>query len=251
MIIGDFHYPKINYRFWLSQHGDNNSDFIGLGLTTRLSNLQKVNPTISQEVINLTSMNDAVVFIKNKISKLEKTDQDYLDIFDAINNWGGKTIQRGIIYSGITLRNNINIRNWFGCYKLSADLLGQKDNFLNGIAMMLKVPGLGVSFGSKHFAFWSYDNSRTAIYDSKISQILLRSRTPKKKDVLPFIESINTLANNHPEFCHNMMPNEIEKALFAFHKYYWTNSGFWLLNEAGEDYDVAIQINECFVTKLK
>jgi hypothetical protein len=129
-------------------------------------------------------------------------------------------------------------------YKDAANCLRQEENLIQGVVKMFQIPGLGVSFGSKHIAFWTFDNPVTAIYDSKISQILLRSKNPQKKDMLPFLNSINFLFQNHPEYCSSFTPKEIEKALFAYHKYYWSNNGEWLGRDFGHDYNVAIEWNE-------
>lgn len=243
----NFHFPPIDYRYWLSQHGDNDVGNNRLGLTSRLSNLKKNNSTISADVIELKSMSDAVSFIEKKVASETKTYQDYLDIFDAINNWGGKAIQRGIIYSGLTLRNKLDHEDWFAYYIKAANLLRQEDRVLEGIELMFSTPGLGVSFGSKHIAFWTYDNPVTAVYDSKISQILLRSENPKIKDMIPFISAINKLANEQSDYCDGLKPKEIEKALFAFHKYYWLNNGRWLGKVSGNDIDCAIEWNNRMV----
>jgi hypothetical protein len=243
MNIENFHFPPIDYRYWLSQHGDNDIGNVGLGLTTRLSNLRIINSSISQEVIDLNSMLEAVNYIERKVAVKTKNNQDYLDIFDAINNWGGKTIQRGIVYSGLTLRNNLEYKDWFANYINAAELLREEGGLLKGIELMFKTIGLGVSFGSKHIAFWTFDNPATAIYDSKISQILLRSKNPKTKDMVPFINAINMLSINHRIYCGNLNPKEIEKALFAFHKYYWSNSAKWLGLSSGNDFDCAVEWN--------
>jgi len=243
----NFHFPPIDYRYWLSQHGDNDVGNIRLGLTSRLSNLKMINSTISQDVIELKSMFEAVNYIDEKVAIKIKEYQDYLDIFDAINNWGGKAIQRGKIYSGLTLRNRLDYEDWFANYIKAANLLRQEDRVLEGIELMFSTPGLGVSFGSKHIAFWTYDNPITAVYDSKISQILLRSANPKIKDMIPFISAINKLANDQSDYCHCLTPKEIEKALFAFHKYYWLNNGKWLGKTSGNDLDCAIEWNNRMV----
>jgi hypothetical protein len=243
----NFHFPPINYRYWLSQHGDNDVGNIRLGLTSRLSNLKMINSTISQDVIELKSMFEAVNYIDEKVAIKIKEYQDYLDIFDAINNWGGKAIQRGKIYSGLTLRNRLDYEDWFANYIKAANLLRQEDRVLEGIELMFSTPGLGVSFGSKHIAFWTYDNPITAVYDSKISQILLRSANPKIKDMIPFISAINKLANDQSDYCDCLTPKEIEKALFAFHKYYWLNNGKWLGKTSGNDLDCAIEWNKKMV----
>jgi hypothetical protein len=245
--IDNFHFPPIDYRYWLSRHGDNIVGGTRLGLTSRLSYLKMMNSTISQDVIGLKSMPEAVKFIERKIASETKGEQDYLDIFDAINNWGGKTIQRGKIYSGLTLRNNLEYGNWFANYIMAADLLRQKERVLDGIELMFSIPGLGVSFGSKHIAFWTYDNPVTAVYDSKISQILLRSENPKIKDVIPFFSAIKKLADDQSEYCGNLMPKEIEKALFAFHEYYWLNNGKWLGKTSGNDFGCAVEWNKRMV----
>lgn len=243
----NFHFPPIDYRYWLSQHGDNDVGNIRLGLTSRLSSLKMINSTISQDVIELKSMFEAVNYIEKKVASETKSYQDYLDIFDAINNWGGKAIQRGIIYSGLTLRNKLDHEDWFAYYIKAANLLRQEDRVLEGIELMFSTPGLGVSFGSKHIAFWTYDNPVTAVYDSKISQILLRSENPKIKDMIPFISAINKLANEQSDYCDGLKPKEIEKALFAFHKYYWLNNGRWLGKVSGNDIDCAIEWNNRMV----
>lgn len=246
MNINNFNFPEINYSYWLSQHGDNNNNLNnGLGLTTRFMNLRQMYPQIgiSDEVIELKTMGQAVNFIEQKISNYPNlSDQDYLDIFDAINNWGGRMIQKGIIYARQTLRNNLDEHNWFENYKKAAHLL-QLNKLEEGIAVMLGIPGLGISFGSKHIAFWAFDNESIAIYDSKISQVLLRSKNPRKKDIIPFLSAIKDFSSNHSEICHNKTPQVIEKALFAFHKFYWTNDGVWLGNTQGEDLNLAIEIN--------
>lgn len=247
MNIENFHFPPIDYGYWLTQHGDNVVGNVGLGLTTRLSNLQIINSSISQEVIDLNSMLEAVDYIERKVAVKTKNNQDYLDIFDAINNWGGKTIQRGIIYSGLTLRNNLEYKDWFTNYINAAELLREEGQLLMGIELMFKTIGLGVSFGSKHIAFWTFDNPATAIYDSKISQILLRSKNPKTQDMIPFINAINNLSNNHVEFCGELTPKDIEKALFAFHKNYWSNGGVWLGLTSGSDFDCAVEWNRMMI----
>jgi hypothetical protein len=243
----NFHFPPIDYRYWLSQHGDNDVGNIRLGLTSRLSNLKMINSTISQDVIELKSMFEAVNYIEKKVASETKSYQDYLDIFDAINNWGGKAIQRGIIYSGLTLRNKLDHEDWFANYIKAANLLRQEDRVLEGIELMFSTPGLGVSFGSKHIAFWTYDNPVTAVYDSKISQILLRSENPKIKDMIPFISAINKLANEQSDYCDRLKPKEIEKALFAFHKHYWSNGSKWLGLKGGIDFDCAVKWNKKMV----
>ncbi len=243
----NFHFPPIDYKYWLSQHGDNDIGNNRLGLTSRLSNLKIINSTISDNVIELKSMSEAASFIEKKVASETISYQDYLDVFDTINNWGGKSIQRGKIYSGITLRNNLDFQDWFANYIIAAKCLRDRDRFVEGVELMFAIPGLGVSFGSKHIAFWTFDNPAIAIYDSKISQILLRSINPRMNDMMPFISAINKLANHHSDYFGRLSPKDIEKALFAFHKHYWSNSSKWLGLKGGIDFDCAVKWNKKMV----
>ena len=117
---------------------------------------------------------------------------------------------------------------------LDAVKLSRKGDVDAAINKFEEMPQIGVSFATKHLAFW-VDNVATPVYDERIAKMLL-GKKPAVKDYNSFREWASDLA---PKVG---LKNgiEVEKALFAFSNNYFDNS----LTKLNKEFQVDIDKDE-------
>lgn len=227
-------FPDINYDFWLL----NWTETIGNGKVYTNKNIEQyikfdgnIN-SCTKEIIELT-----------KLQKITKN--NVLRVIDLIYSWGGRS---GRMFYSQTK----------GSSSPREELEGNSEtyeNYLKGVALakegktesidkFISIKGIGSSYASKHSYFWSLNSDNPLIIvDSKIAGALgfstislLEKQSKYNQTVKSFIEKAQI------EFKEND-PSKVERALFAFHNFYFLNDNSGWKNEINfQDYNEAKKI---------
>ncbi len=206
--------PKINYLYWLNKWHEN----IG-------------NSTIRN--VSYSSFRGTLHECEEKILEIVKspnlTDEKILQAIDLINHWGGSESRYFYIdKKSKGLNNEIILKNPKNLITRPENLMiykkgieQAKKNQIKSAGTFLKIFGIGPSYMGKHAYFWS--GLELVIIDAKIagclgyksSQSLLNRNT--YESVVEFLNSIKEEEKlNHV--------TDVEKAMFAFHKNFFTNN---------------------------
>ena len=193
----------------------------------------KILETHAQKIAN------KIIVEKNEKNKLEY----YIEVFDTINAWGGAAIR--MFYNNEILLKDENktkgiprmhVGLWIKKYIKVVELIkkGEYDDALNIIYN--DIPGLGVSFGTKHIWFWSEffinnNLSKTEIatvYDERMAKLLF-GKAANAKD---YSNARNIYKEIRDELNKNLKidssntytSKDVERSLFAFSQFYFNNN---------------------------
>ena len=229
-------FPKIDYKFWLSNWGES------VGQKKAYTNKNMIEYIVFDGDIN-SCTNEIFDLVKS--SRTNKA--SVLRVVDLIYSWGGRS---GRLFYASTK----------GKFSPRKELETNEDTFskyLKGVALaqagksdsidqFCKVNGIGPSYASKHAYFWSINSENPLIIvDSKIAGALgykTIDELEKRHNYKNIVESFKNKAVDEFEEAN---PSKIERALFAFHKYYFlNNNNDWKNNIEGHDYDEALKLAE-------
>ena len=228
--------PKIDFKYWFNK---NQSDALienrFVSMITRISNIYNEDNKYKQsyfcdnktEISRLKNLNynelENEILIKiQKNNDVDKANEsEILEIFDLINIWGG--LQGGsnfynIKKDGSTTR--IQYKDWLEEYIKLIKKAILKDSSSYSDILAGKIPNLNMSFGSKHISFWSRKNGNEKcliVIDNKIAGVS-GVKKAKSADFKNIIQEVHNLEDKL-----NLEPQQIEKALFSFHSYYFDN----------------------------
>ena len=223
----------INFTHWLGKN-----TYYGSGpLNSSMRTAQTKMKNDFQIEYNFERCDDLIEEIENVISSYRTTLDEKLAIkaFDLIQLWGGGMGVKGFYYSGT--RQHLN--SWLPHYqdfinKIEVDTRNSEVLQL-ALTSLLKIKGIGMSFGTKHLRFWA----RLPIFDDRISLLLYSKKCKKVSDYAKFIQDIYLLSK-----ASSLDILDVEKSLFAFSQNYFMNDKLTLLNDKPEgiDSEVAMKI---------
>ena len=215
-------YPNIDYKYWLS----NWDESTGKGKVFTDKNIVKyikldkdmdINACES-EIIKLTTSNE-------KLSKSK-----ILRVVDLIYSWGGKS-GRGFYIKEFhdKAKNRISAReelesndNTFKKYLEGIDLA--KKGKTESLEKFKKIRGIGNSFGTKHSYFWSINSIYPLIViDSKIAGALGYKTIDLLEKNFDYQKILKSFVDKTELEFQEKNPIKVERALFAFHNFYFLN----------------------------
>ncbi len=193
--------------------------------------------------------------IHNK-SKSDDIEIKYLEIFDAINAWGGISA-KGMYNPKNTNNPNQTTRKtwklWIEKYIDAIEFIkmGETNKALEKLhkaevsAKKTGIENLGIAFATKHMWYWSDYylnmwekdvskkpnnsklNERYIVFDMRISKLLFY-KNPERITYIEALKKFKTIKNdlNKEIQNKNLKPfdnSDIEKALFAFSQFYFAN----------------------------
>lgn len=228
--------PNIDFEYWSKKNNffsDNElSETIKIGL-----NHARKGKLIGQilDSINVSSNKVLVDLIATRIQKydhiVEFTDDELLIIFDLIQGWGGRMGKTPYVkpQTGPTrLTWKPLAKTYRDSIAISFDNNFNYEHFLN---CLIQIPGIGVSFATKHMFFWTeYGPRRNAIpiYDARIKLLLCLSER-YAVDYKAFYMAMEKAAQ-----VSNITIGIIERALFAFSQNYFPNNSL-VINSTPKD----------------
>jgi hypothetical protein len=249
--------PQINFNYWHNKNVEDSNN-IGKGVVSMISKITKIynkDNTFKQayfcgnniEINRLKGLNynefenEILVLIRVNKSIQDFSDEEILRIFDLIQIWGGLTGGSNPYH----IRNNNSTRlgyqSWIKNYREL--VIKSIEREVESYEYVLKgnIPYLKMSFGSKHISFWSRrngDDNCLVIIDNKISGVS-GIKIASKANFKLIVENVKKIADEL-----NLMPYQIEKALFTFHKFYFDNSNskFNNVDINSVDYDKACDL---------
>jgi|688.fasta_scaffold70397_5 hypothetical protein len=251
--------PEINYLYWRKNYIEdieskkpknrtiNSLNNIRKQILNHLENKSILKTILIKDELENRSMkileNHAIKIAKKiQIEKIEKNKTEYyIEVFDTINAWGGAAI-RMFYNKKISLKDEnktkgiprVHVKLWINKYIKVVELI-KKGNYDDALQIIdIEIPGLGVSFGTKHIWFWSeffiknnFNKHEIAtIYDERISKLLL-GRTPKAQDYFNarmIYKDIRDNINKNLDSNNKFSSKDVERALFAFSQYYFNNN---------------------------
>ena len=149
------------------------------------------------------------------------TDDELLIIFDLIQGWGGKT-GRAPYVKPAEGPTRLSWKPLSQTYRDAIRICFNEDfDYSKLLTSLLKIPGIGESFATKHMFFWSeYGPRREAIpiYDSRIKTLLCLS----DRDAVDYHSFYVAMKNTAK--VQKLNVGLLERALFAFSQNYFPNS---------------------------
>jgi muramoyltetrapeptide carboxypeptidase LdcA involved in peptidoglycan recycling len=210
----DVDLPVINYEFWLDQWDKQ----IG-----------------AEKVYSNKNTKQFIVFdgntseCANKIVELTKEQnlnkEIMLRVVDLIYSWGGPSGR--MFYSSVG--NNLSPRKeleingaCFATYEKGVKLARAGDAKCKEIFKTIK--GIGSSFASKHAYFWSLSSQYPLIIvDSKIAGVLGYQTVEELERKVNYLEIVVKFKEKASVEFGDNDSSKVERALFAFHNYYFLN----------------------------
>lgn len=235
-------FPKIDYKYWLSQYDWNNLGTVP-GMITTMKNWKAIPDDVTPQNIADQIKEKIQYYIKEQDISVLKS------ICLYIQTWGGKSAgkhTRDIIHNWETLSYEIKYLNF-----VQLVLKGESVNSYSYLqSRESKIKGLGPSFIAKHICFWSGNGDRInglPILDNVIAKLIYASSESKQINYGQFISDFESFAQ-----VNKMKSSEVEMALFAFSGYYWgtgktaTKSFNQQIDSNSKDYDQACLIADRF-----
>ena len=250
--------PNINYNYWKDKADSNtenpeNGTFATM-VTTLKNNLPKGSiilkylndpkegdhsmKKIIDKAVKLADEYRDTTFYKNKdslnlppsvnessLSNFINQNVLLLGIFDAIMGWGGNSIR--MFYNNEN-SNRKKFEKWLHHYKEAIELVKEGD-FKTALHKFDDIPGIDISFASKHLWFWGFywksrgylsDKETTHVYDTRIARILFG----KKAEVTDYDLAEKEYSNIRKKYnLDDYSFSDIEKSLFSFSNQYFNN----------------------------
>lgn len=250
--------PKIDFNYWYNKNiEDSNNESRFVGMITKITKIYNENNIFKQayfcgnevEINRLKGLNynqfenEILSLIRDSKSIKDFSDEEILKIFDLIQIWGGLTGGSNPYQIKNNNTTRLDYQSWIKNYReLIIKSIERKvesyEYVLGG-----NIPYLKMSFGSKHISFWSRkeeDYNCLVVIDNKISGVS-GVKIASEANFKLIIENIYKIANEL-----NLMPYQIEKALFTFHKFYFDNSNskFNNVDINSVDYNIALNLKE-------
>ncbi len=254
--------PEIDYKYWRENYINDiesgnpkertkkSLNNIRGQILNHLTETDELYNILIEENFEKRTMKIIEIFAYKIAEKIEtsndsvKINNYYLTIFDAINAWGGSAIR--LFYNNkikIGIKNSEIIKgiprlhyNYWLNYYINAIKLIEKGEFDNALTIIDKnIPGVGVSFGTKHIWFWSeYFKSKTknenyevgTVYDERMAKLFF-GRTAKSKDyaaVRILFKKIAIELNSKYDDIVKFDSKDVERSIFAFSQFYFNNN---------------------------
>ncbi len=215
-------FPKIDYKHWFNQWT------LDVGGASVYSN-----KNLTKYIRFDGNINSCTSEIFTLVKATEITKANILRVVDLIYSWGGPSgrmfyaSKKGEIAPRESLENDDSV---FSIYMNAIQLAKQgKEESINEFC---KIAGIGRSFGSKHAYFWSLDSKNPLIIiDSKIAGALGYSTIESLDKAHKYGEIVSKFRTLALEKFNEDDPSKIERALFAFHNYYFLNDNSGWKNE--------------------
>jgi hypothetical protein len=180
----------------------------------------------------------------NTSNNVEANDKYYLTIFDAINAWGGSAIRLFYNYQiTIQVEDTKKIEGiprsyykyWLNHYIIAIAFI-EKGDFDNALKEIVdNIPGIGVSFGTKHIWFWSeYFKSKNendsyevaTVYDERMAKLFFgkSAKLIEYSEIRIIFKNIaNELNSKYKDFL-KFDSKDVERSIFAFSQFYFNNN---------------------------
>jgi hypothetical protein len=227
-------FPNIDYNFWLL----NWNQSIGEGKVYTNKNIEKyikfekdIN-ACTTEIIELTK-NDEII------------SKNVFRVIDLIYSWGGRS---GRMFYSKT-KDKISPREEIGTNK------DTYQTYLEGIELAKRgktesiekfnsIRGIGSSYASKHSYFWSINSENPLIIvDSKIAGALGYKTIELLEKKSKYNETVKYFVDKAEMEFKDRNPSKIERALFAFHNFYFLNDNSnWKNKTESRDFTEANRI---------
>jgi len=223
--------PKIDYDFWLS----NWNDTVGRGKVYTNKNLREY-IKFDNDINSCT----AEIYKLTKSNKLSK--QTILQVVDLIYSWGGPSGR--MFYSKTngkeSPREELEMnKNTFQKYLDGIKLA--KEGKTSSIKMFNSIRGIGPSYASKHSYFWSVNSyNPLIIIDSKIAGALGYNTIDLLLKDYSYTQIIKSFIHKAEAEFKEINPTKVERALFAFHNFYFLNDNSnWKNKNETENFEEA------------
>ena len=250
--------PNIDFNYWYNRNLEDSKNIQqrSKSMVSKIANIYEINNNYNQsyfcgnieEVHRLKNLN--YIDLENEIIKqiinIENIDSEkdasILKIFDLINIWGGLTGGSNFYHIKNDSSPRLDYKNWLPEYKELINMAILKD--LNAYKYILNnnIPGLRMSFGSKHISFWSRKNANTRcliIIDNKIAG----TTGFKKANDANYSMIVSELHKLEDDL--KMEPHKLEKALFTFHMHFFDNKNSKFYGKIGDnDYSIALKLKK-------
>ncbi|MFD0798472.1 hypothetical protein ACFQZJ_13450 [Maribacter chungangensis] len=236
-------FPEINYQFWLSKWNES----IGQGKVYTNKNIEKY---IKFEN-NINACTNEII----ELTKYEEiTKKNVFRVIDLIYSWGGRS---GRMFYSKT-KNRISPReelekdsNVYETY-FEGIILAKKGN-TESISKFNSIRGIGASYASKHSYFWSINSDNPLIIvDSKIAGALGHISIDSLEKKSKYRETVQLFIDKAEIEFNDKNPSKVERALFAFHNFYFLNDNSgWKNRIEFEDFNQAKSLAELLFDKPK
>ncbi len=156
---------------------------------------------------------------KNKQMNLEDL---LMETFDLIMLWGGKMGRFHYLRKkGQKLSPRENLRAWIDYYKLGC-VLSLEGKYEEALRNFVKVPQLGISFGTKHLKFWG----GMPVFDTRISVLMYNKNWAQSKKTFLNMKGYTRYLNDLKklEEIWKVDTPTVENILFNFSSKYFKNS---------------------------
>ena len=247
-------FPEIDYNYWEEKHPfydqvelkKRDSVSIGLGHAEKGGLIKKQDYRDAKTLIDT---------IKNKINLIDLNECDYeelLTIFDLIQGWGGKQNRHTYNPRKKKLPKRLTDPKEFAddyleIIKFLIDVSGQEyltEDTVKELEKSLRnLNNVGISFGSKHFFFWSWFRKKQNIfyiYDIRMVAIT-KILNGKKMSYYSYLMFLNNIEQSL-----KLDTGVAERGLFSFSHNFFSNDlspKFVNLSDTQKD----IQIAKAFV----
>jgi hypothetical protein len=206
-------FPSIDYDFWLVKWSDNL-----LNKAYHLTEMDSYSP-IKSNITEKECEDEIRVLIRN-IQNPELEKDSVLRVVDLIYRWGGPSGRMFYIAKNKPRKKLQLAEDLFGRYCDAIELA--KKGKSSSKFLFQSIPGIGSSFASKHAAFWSYYSPTPLIViDSKIAGCFGFENLEELEKEISFDEILLTFKMKGKLI--NLNIQDVEKALFTFHKNYFNN----------------------------
>jgi len=232
----EIEFPKIDFYYWSNKNEAFSDSELTSTIRTGLLHARRGNligPILDS--INLKTNKMLVDLISQKIQAYNNiskfSDDELLIIFDLIQGWGGRMGKTPYVkpQTGPTrLTWKPLAKTYRDSIAISFDNNFNYEHFLN---CLMQIPGIGVSFATKHMFFWTeYGPRRNAIpiYDARIKLLLCLS----ERDAVDY--KVFYMAMEKAAQVSNITVAIIERALFAFSQNYFPNNSL-VINSTPKD----------------
>lgn len=232
-------FPEIDYDYWLDQWYSNiNINAYHLSAMDKFSKI----PSIITE----RECEEQIRELIKGIADIRNEKECVLKVVDLIYRWGGPSGRFFYISKQnprLLLQTSPEI---FNRYCDAIDLA--KNGKASSKFLFQSIPGIGPSFATKHSAFWSTFSPRPLIVvDSKIAGCFGFKKLDEFENRISYEEALDKFSDFAKKKNSGMTVQDIEKALFTFHKHYFKNDNDgWAANvkSTGPDCKIAQELSK-------